>query len=77
VILTLDSKRRLTIPAALAAASGGDAFQAVYDEKADKIVLRRVKRAKQSWLEVMKKCPVSMDDLRPRSRRYYKRKQRL
>jgi bifunctional DNA-binding transcriptional regulator/antitoxin component of YhaV-PrlF toxin-antitoxin module len=68
MILTLDSKRRLTIPAALAPANGGDAFEAVYDEEEDEIVLRRVKRAKQSWVEMMKKCPVAMDELPPRRR---------
>ncbi len=74
MILTLDAKRRLTIPAALAPANGGDAFEAIYDEEDDEIVLRRVKRAKQSWVEVMKKCPVPMDDLPPRSREYFKPK---
>jgi hypothetical protein len=38
-----------------------------YDEDEDKIVLRRVKR-KLNWLEVLKQCPVSMDDIPPRSR---------
>lgn len=67
MILTLDAKRRFSIPAALAPASPGDAFDARYDRDEDEIVLRRVKR-KSNWLEVWKKCPVAMDDLPPRSR---------
>lgn len=67
MILTLDAKRRFSIPAALAPASPGDAFDARYDRDEDEIVLRRVKR-KSNWLEVWKQCPVSMDDLPPRSR---------
>ncbi len=67
MILTLDAKRRFSIPAALAPASPGDAFDARYDRDEDEIVLRRVKR-KSNWLEVWKQCPVPMDDLPPRSR---------
>lgn len=68
MILTLDAKRRLSIPVGLAPASPGDIFEALYDEEDDEIVLRRVKRARRSWLEVMKECPVPMDDLPRRSR---------
>lgn len=68
VILTLDAKRRLSIPVALAPSSPGDVFEALYDEEDDEIVLRRVKRARRSWLAVMKECPVSMDDFPARSR---------
>jgi len=67
VIVKLDSKRRLTVPAKLAPAAPGDYFEALYDEDEDKIVFRRVKR-KVNWLEVWKQCPVSMDDIPPRSR---------
>jgi bifunctional DNA-binding transcriptional regulator/antitoxin component of YhaV-PrlF toxin-antitoxin module len=67
MILTLDSKRRLTIPVALAPSAAGDAFEAIYDKEEDEIVLRRVKR-KSNWLKVWKQCPVPMDDLPPRSR---------
>jgi bifunctional DNA-binding transcriptional regulator/antitoxin component of YhaV-PrlF toxin-antitoxin module len=68
VILTLDSKRRLTVPTALAQTAPGDAFEAIYDEEEDEILLRRIKRGKRSWIEVMEACPVPMDDLPPRSR---------
>ena len=69
MIVTLDEKRRLTVPLALAPASPGDAFDARFDEEEDAIVFRRVKRGR-SWLEVLKACPIPMDDLPPRSREY-------
>ena len=68
MILTLDAKRRFSIPAALAPSKPGDAFAAFYDEAEDEIVLRRVKRKPRHWLDVLKSCPVPMDDLPPRSR---------
>ena len=67
MIVTLDSKRRLTVPKALVKTQPGEHFEALYDEDEDKIVLRRVRR-KPNWLEVWKQCPVSMDDIPPRSR---------
>ncbi len=67
MIVTLDSKRRLTVPKALVQTQPGEHFEALYDEDEDKIVLRRVRR-KQNWLEVLKQCPVAMDDIPPRSR---------
>ena len=72
MIVTLDEKRRLTVPVALAPATPGDAFDARFDEEEDTIVFRRVKRGK-SWLDILKACPVSMDDLPPRSREYPKK----
>ena len=72
MIVTLDEKRRLTVPLALAPATPGDAFEARFDEDEDAIVFRRVKRGR-SWLDVLKACPVSMDDLPPRSREYPRR----
>jgi len=68
MILTLDAKRRFSIPAALAPAEPGDAFAAFYDEGEDEIVLRRLKRKPRNWLAVLKACPVPMDNLPPRSR---------
>lgn len=67
MIVKLDSKRRLTVPVGLAPTMPGDYFEALYDEDEDKLVFRRVKR-KLNWLEVLKQCPVSMDDIPPRSR---------
>jgi len=65
MLLKLDSKRRLTIPGKLVPATPGEYFEALYDEDEDKIILRRVKR---NWLEVLKQCPVPMNDVPPRSR---------
>jgi hypothetical protein len=67
IIVTLDAKRRFSIPAKLAPASPGDQFDATFDAGEGAIILGRVKR-KTNWLEVFKKCPVPMDDMPPRSR---------
>ena len=72
MIVTLDDKRRLTVPVTLAPAAPGDAFDARFDEAEDAIVFRRVKRGR-SWLAVLKACPVPMDDLPRRSREYPKK----
>jgi hypothetical protein len=75
MVLTLDAKRRLTIPAALAPASPGDHFKAEFDPDEDVLVFRRVaKRA--DWLALLKACPAGMDDL-PARRREYPRRRRL
>jgi hypothetical protein len=71
VILTLDAKRRLTIPASLAPVEPGDHFVAEFDPEEGVLTFRRIaKRA--NWLAVLKACPVPMDDLSPRSREYPK-----
>jgi bifunctional DNA-binding transcriptional regulator/antitoxin component of YhaV-PrlF toxin-antitoxin module len=75
MIVTLDEKRRLTVPVALTKTVPGELFEAVYDEDEDKLVFRRLKR-KLDWLEVLKECPVSMDTLPPRSRERPKKLQR-
>ena len=67
MIVTLDAKRRVSIPVALAPAAPGDQFEASFDAEDDIVLLRRLKR-KPNWLEVWKQCPVPMDDLPPRSR---------
>jgi hypothetical protein len=73
MILTLDAKRRLTVPASLAPTQPGDHFEAQFDPEEDTLVFRRI--AKHSdWLAVLKACPVKMDDLPPRSREYPKRR---
>ena len=71
MILTLDAKRRLTVPATLAPAKPGDHFIAEFDAEEDALVFRRI--AKNSdWLAVLKACPVDMDDLPARRREYPK-----
>jgi hypothetical protein len=72
MILTLDAKRRLTVPASLAPAKPGDHFAAEFDPEEDAIVFRRVAK-KADWLDVLKDCPIKMDDLLPRSRELPKR----
>jgi hypothetical protein len=73
MILTLDAKRRLTVPASLAPAKPGDAFKAEFDAEEDTLVFRRIARS-ADWLEVLKSCPVSMDDLPSRNRALPKRR---
>jgi hypothetical protein len=73
MIVTLDAKRRLTVPAALATTSPGDYFDARFDADEDAIVFRRL-AAKEDWLAVLKACPVSMDDVPPRRRKRARRR---
>jgi hypothetical protein len=67
MIVTMDAKRRVSIPAALAPATPGDEFDASFDAEDDVVILRRIKR-KKDWMEVWKQCPVPMDDLPLRRR---------
>ena len=73
MIVTLDSKRRLTIPAALAPAVPGDYFDARFDPDEDTLVFRRI-ATNSDWLAVLKECPVSMDDVPPRRRELSRRR---
>jgi hypothetical protein len=72
MILILDAKRRLTLPAGLAPAQPGDHFDAHFDPDEDAIVFRRIAK-NADWLAVLKQCPVKMDDLPQRSREMPKR----
>jgi hypothetical protein len=81
VILKLDGKRRLTIPASLAPFAPGDYFVVFYDKHEDEITFKRLKlkvgpktKRKINWLEVWKQCPVPMDDIPPRSRELPKKR---
>ncbi|TAN22651.1 MAG: hypothetical protein EPN33_06860 [Acidobacteria bacterium] len=67
MVLKLDSKRRLTVPRELAPALPGDRFEACFDADEDTLIFRRLP-AGRDWLDVLKSCPVSMDDIPPRSR---------
>ena len=75
MIVTLDGKRRLTVPAALAPASPGDYFDAHFDAEEDTLVFRRLP-GKENWLSVLKDCPVSPDDV-PRRRSAPARRRKL
>ncbi len=67
MLLTLDAKRRLSVPASLAPTRPGDHFQAEFHAEDDTLIFRRIAAA-GDWLEVLKQCPVAMDDLPPRRR---------
>ena len=73
MVITLDAKRRLTVPAALAPAQPGDYFDAHFDAEEDMLVFRRL-AGREDWLEVLKACPVSPDDVPPRRRAPAKRR---
>jgi hypothetical protein len=62
MLLSLDSKRRLTVPASLAPTRPGDFFDAQFHPDEDTLVFRRI-GATGDWLAVLKECPVPMDDL--------------
>jgi hypothetical protein len=71
-ILTLDAKRRLTLPASLVPAQPGDHFRAEFDPEEDAVVFRRIAKH-ADWFSVLKACPVKMDDLSPRRSEFPKR----
>jgi len=73
MIVTLDAKHRLTVPSALAPTAPGEHFQVDFDVEEDAFVFRRL-ASKPDWLEVLKQCPVSLDDLPPRRREFPRRK---
>ena len=73
MVVTLDAKRRLTVPASLAHASPGDYFEAEFDSEEDALIFRRLP-GKENWLDVMKSCPVSPDDIPPRRKELPKRR---
>lgn len=73
MVVTLDAKRRLTVPSTLAPAKPGDYFDARFDPEEDAIVFRRLNR-RESWFAVMKECPVSPDDVPTRRRELPKRR---
>lgn len=75
MIVTLDSKRRLTLPAALMPARPGQAFDARFDADEDALVFRRLPE-KEDWLDVLAQCPVAIDDV-PRRRRELPKKRKL
>jgi hypothetical protein len=74
MVVKLDSKRRLILPKAVALTQPGDTFEVSFDVEEDVVTLRRISKRKRNWLEILKSCPVPMDDFPPRSREYFKPK---
>ena len=70
--VTLDSKRRITIPTALLSAQPGDTFDAHFDADEGTLIFRRIPK-KPDWFDVLESCPVSMDDVPPRRKEFPKR----
>ena len=73
MIVILDSKRRLTLPATLMAARPGQSFDVRFDAEEDALVFRRLPE-KEDWLEVLAACPVPMDEVPPRRRELPKKR---
>jgi bifunctional DNA-binding transcriptional regulator/antitoxin component of YhaV-PrlF toxin-antitoxin module len=73
MIVTVDSKRRLTLPAALMRVKPGQSFDAQFDADEDALIFRRLPE-KEDWLEVLAECPVPMDDVPPRRRELPKKR---
>lgn len=65
MILTLDAKRRLTLPKEFFAIKTGDYFEASFQAE-DQLVIFRKLPSKEDWLDVLRACPISMDDVPPR-----------
>lgn len=73
MIVILDSKRRLTLPAGLIPAAAGDCFDVRFDPEEDAVVFRRLPSG-EDWLDVLAMCPVPMDDVPPRRKEPAKRR---
>ena len=73
MIVILDSKRRITLPATLMATRPGQTFDVRFDAEDNALIFRRLPD-REDWLDVLTECPVPMDDLRPRRRELPKRR---
>ena len=73
MIVRLDSKRRLTLPAALMPTQPGQSFDVRFDPDEDALIIRRLPE-REDWLQVLADCPVPMDDLPPRRRELPKKR---
>jgi hypothetical protein len=73
MIVTLDSKHRLTVPRTLIPAQPGQTFEARFDPDEDALIFRRLPDG-EDWLEVLAACPVPMDDIPARSRELPKKR---
>jgi bifunctional DNA-binding transcriptional regulator/antitoxin component of YhaV-PrlF toxin-antitoxin module len=73
MVLTMDAKRRLTVPVNLVFAQPGDIFEISVDQEENAIVFRRINR-KADWLAVLEQCPLPIEDLPPRRPEYFRSK---
>ena len=65
MIVTLDSKRRLTLPASLMPTQPGQTFDVRFDPDEDALIFRRMPK-REDWLQVLEECPVPMEVIPPR-----------
>ena len=73
MIVTLDSKRRLRVPVEVMPTEPGEHFQMDFDPDEDMLMCHRISPG-TDWLEVLKQCPVPLDDLPPRRLTYFRSK---
>jgi bifunctional DNA-binding transcriptional regulator/antitoxin component of YhaV-PrlF toxin-antitoxin module len=62
VIVVVDSEGRLAIPQSLGQVLPGEPFEVSAGDADGTMVLRRA-GVKADWLEVLKECPIPMDDI--------------
>lgn len=67
MIVTVDENHRLKVPAAVCETDAGEQFDAFFDHEQAAIVFRRIAPS-GDWFDVMRSCPLDMDDLPPRGR---------
>jgi hypothetical protein len=73
MIVTLDSRRRLTVPAGVMPVTPGDHFLVDFNAEEDALVYRRV-ATQPDWFKVLRECPAPMEDLPPRRREFFRSK---
>jgi hypothetical protein len=74
MIVTLDSKRRLTLPEAIGSVYPGDRFVVLFGEEENTFTLRP-ESSGADWLAVLRACPVPMDDIPARGKARRRRRQ--
>jgi hypothetical protein len=67
MFVTMDARRRLTVPATAEDFKPGDTFEVHFDSDESAITFRRINQ-NEDWLDVALACPYPMDDLPARSR---------
>jgi hypothetical protein len=62
MLITMNAKHRLTVPAAVEGFKPGDTFEVRFDLEEGEIVFRKI-NTRENWVDVMLACPYPMDDL--------------